>query len=111
MRGSDYNQSAMFSYLSPEERIPLNHPLRSISEMSNRALKDLSGCFAKMYSGFGRESIAPEKLLKALLLQVLFTVRSERRLMEDLEYNLLYRWFVGLNMDEPVWDRTVFSKN
>lgn len=111
MRGSDYNQSAMFSYLSPEERIPLDHPLRPILEMSTRALQDLSGRFTKMYSDLGRESIAPEKLLKGLLLQILYTIRSERMLMEQLEYNLLFRWFVGLNMDEPVWDRTVFSKN
>jgi transposase len=111
MRGIDCNQSAMFSYLSPEERIPLDHPLRPILKMANRALEDLCGRFAKMYSALGRESIPPEKLLRALLLQVLYTIRSERMLMEQLEYNLLFRWFVGLNMDEAVWDRTVFSKN
>jgi len=111
MRGSDYNQSAMFSYLSPEERIPEDHPLRAICEMSNRALRELSGRFAKMYSGLGRASVAPEQLLRALLLQVLYSIRSERMLIEQLQYNLLYRWFVGLNVDEAIWDRTVFSKN
>jgi len=111
MRGSDYNQSAMFSYLSPDERIPQDHPLRPVLEMSNRALEQLSGRFAKMYSELGRVSIPPEQLLRALLLQVLYTIRSERMLMEQLEYNLLFRWFVGLSMDEAVWDRTVFSKN
>ena len=111
MRGHDYQQSAMYSYLSPEERVPVNHPLRSIRKMTDRVLKDLTRKFAAMYSVTGRPSIAPEKLLRALLLQVLYTVRSERLLMEQLEYNLLFRWFVGLNMDEPVWVPTVFSKN
>src|SRR5450432_935625 len=111
MRGHDYQQSAMYSYLSPEERVPVNHPLRSIQKMTDRVLKDLTRKFAAMYSVTGRPSIAPEKLLRALLLQVLYTVRSERLLMEQLEYNLLFRWFVGLNMDEPVWVPTVFSKN
>ena len=111
MRGHDYQQSAMYSYLSPEERVPVDHPLRSIREMTDRVLKELSRKFTEMYSATGRPSIAPEKLLRALLLQVLYTVRSERLLMEQLQYNLLFRWFVGLNMDEPVWVPTVFSKN
>ena len=101
----------MYSYLSPEQRVPADHPLRSIREMTDRALKGLSRKFNAMYSATGRPSIAPEKLLRALLLQVLYTVRSERLLMEQLEYNLLFRWFVGLNMDEAVWVPTVFSKN
>ena len=111
MRGFDSQQSAMFSYSSPEERVPANHPLRPIREMSDRALEGLTRKFNEIYSATGRPSIAPEKLLRALLLQVLYTVRSERLLMEQLEYNLLFRWFVGLNMDEPVWVATVFSKN
>src|SRR5436190_18187959 len=111
MRGFDSQQSAMFSYLSPEQRVPADHPLRPIREMSDRALEGLTRKFNEIYSATGRPSIAPEKLLRALLLQVLYTVRSERLLMEQLEYNLLFRWFVGLNMDEPVWVATVFSKN
>lgn len=101
----------MFSYLSPEQRVPAEHPLRPIRVLVDTALKGLSASFEEIYSASGRPSIAPEKLLRALLLQVLFTVRSERLLMEQLEYNLLYRWFVGLNMDEPVWVASVFSKN
>lgn len=111
MRGTDTQQSSMFSYLSPEERVPANHPLRPIRRMVDDALKALSPSFSRLYSAFGRPSIPPEKLLRALLLQVLYTVRSERMLMEQLEYNLLFRWFVGLNMDEAVWVPTVFSKN
>ena len=111
MRGPDTQQSAMFSYLSPEQRVPADHPLRQIRMMVDKALNALSPAFDKMYVAFGRPSIAPEKLLRALLLQVLYTVRSERMLMEQLEYNLLFRWFVGLNMDEAVWVPTVFSKN
>lgn len=111
MRGTDIQQSAMFSYLCPEERVPTEHPLRPIRAMVDRALKALSASFTRMYSAIGRPSIPPEKLLRALLLQVLYSVRSERMLMEQLEYNLLFRWFVGLNMDEPVWVPTVFSKN
>src|SRR5207249_3270235 len=111
MRGPDTQQSAMFSYLSPEKRVPTGHPLRRIREMVDRALQALSPAFEEIYSAFGRPSIAPEKLLRALLLQVLYTIRSERMLMEQLEYNLLFRWFVGLNIDDPVWDPTVFSKN
>ena len=111
MRGSDTQQGSMFSYLSPEERVPVKHPLRSIRLLVDEALKTLSPAFDRLYSTFGRPSIAPEKLLRALLLQVLYTVRSERMLMEQLEYNLLFRWFVGLNMDEVVWVPTVFTKN
>ena len=102
MRGTDTQQSSMFSYLSPEERVPVDHPLRAIRIMADVALKALSPAFSGLYSVFGRPSIPPEKLLRALLLQVLYTVRSERMLMEQLEYNLLFRWFVGLNMDEAV---------
>jgi transposase len=111
MRGQDTQQSTMFSYLSPEQRVPADHPLRRIRPMVELALKALSPTFDEMYSAFGRPSIAPEKLLKALLLQVLYTIRSERLLMEQLGYNLLFRWFVGLNMDESVWVPTVYSKN
>ena len=111
MRGDDRDQTFMFSYLSPEDRVPADHPLRRVRLMTDEALRELSGEFAKLYSPLGRPSIAPEKLLRGLLLQVFFSVRSERLLMEQLNYNLLFRWFVGLSMDEPVWDATVFSKN
>jgi len=111
MRGLDFQQSTMYSYLSPEQRVPSNHPLRSIREITNKILKELSGVFGRMYSQIGRPSIPPEQLLRALLLQVLYTIRSERMLMEQLEYNLLFRWFVGLNMDDAVWDPTVYTKN
>lgn len=111
MRGLDAQQSAMFSYLSPEQRVPSGHPLRKVREMTDRLLGELSDLFDEMYSTMGRPSIAPEKLLRALLLQVLYTVRSERMLIEQLDYNLLFRWFVGLNMDDAVWDVTVFTKN
>src|SRR6201990_3071033 len=111
MRGTDTQQSGMFSYLSPEERVPERHPVRAIRRMTDEVLKGLSGKFHALYSATGRPSIAPEKLLRARLLQVLYTVRSERLLMEQLQYNLLFRWFVGLNMDEPVWVATVFTKN
>jgi transposase len=111
MRGTDTQQSAMFSYLSPDQRVPADHPLRRIRIMVDDGLKALSRDFSRMYSAYGRPSIPPEKLLRALLLQLLYTIRSERMLMEQLEYNLLFRWFVGLNMDEVVWVPTVFSKN
>jgi len=111
MRGQDRQQGAMFSYISPEDRVPAEHPLRPVREMADVALKALSPVFDQMYVAFGRPSIAPEKLLRALLIQVLYSVRSERMLMEQLEYNLLFRWFVGMNMDEGVWVPTVFSKN
>jgi transposase len=111
MRGTDHQQSTMFSYVSPEERVPAKHPLRVIRTMTDEALTELSPRFDAMYSTEGRPSIAPEKLLRALLLQALYTVRSERLLMEELAYNLLFRWFVGLSMDDDVWVPTVFSKN
>src|SRR5579862_4856863 len=111
MRGPDHQQAAMLSYLSPEQRVPSDHPLRAIRLITDTLLKEMSRLFSRMYSQIGRPSIPPEKLLRALLLQVLYTIRSERMLMEQLEYNLLFRWFVGLNMDEPVWDVTVFTKN
>lgn len=111
MRGDDVQQQAMFSYLSPEARVPQEHPLRPIRKMVNQALAELSGEFQAMYSREGRPSIPPEKLLRALLLQVLYTIRSARLLMEQLDYNLLFRWFVGLSMDDQVWDHSVFSKN
>jgi len=111
MRGDDIHQDAMFSYLSPEARVPRDHPLRPVRDMVNQALAELSGDFQAMYSREGRPSIPPEKLLRALLLQVLYTIRSERLLMEQLDYNLLFRWFVGLSMDDKVWNHSVFSKN
>src|SRR6266568_3903691 len=111
MRGADRQTAAMFSYLSPETLVPENHPLRAIRPLVNAALERLSGNFHRIYSAFGRDSIAPEKLLRALLLQAFFSVRSERQLMEQLTYNMMFRWFVGLSMDAPVWDVTVFTKN
>lgn len=111
MRGHDQHQEGMFSYLSAEQRVPSDHPLRRVRGMTDRALQALSPQFHELYSRYGRPSIAPEKLLRALLLQALYSVRSERLLMESLNYNLLFRWFVGLNVDEPVWDVTVFTKN
>jgi transposase len=111
MRGTDIQQSAIFSYVSPEERVPAGHPLRKVREITDRVLDKMSDSFGRMYSKMGRPSIAPEKLLRALLLQILYTVRSERMLMEQLDYNLLFRWFVGLNLDDAVWDVTVFTKN
>jgi transposase len=111
MRGEDRDAAAMFSYVSPERRVPKDHPLRPIREMVDTALKELSPRFAAIYSRVGRPSIPPEKLLRALLLQVFYTIRSERLLMEQLDYNLLFRWFVGLEMDDAVWDVTVFTKN
>ena len=101
----------MFSYLSPEERVPADHPLRALLVIAQRVLAQMSGLFDQMYSSTGRPSVPPERLLRALLLQILYTVRSERMLMEQLNYNLLFRWFVGLNMDDAVWDVTVFTKN
>jgi transposase len=111
MRGADRQQAHLFSYVSPERRIPADHPLRAMRVTVDAALERLSGRFATLYSRIGRPSIAPEKLLRALLLQVFYSVRSERLLMEQLEYNLLFRWFVGLNVDDPVWDPTTFTKN
>jgi transposase len=111
MRGTDSEQSAMFSYISAERRVPKDHPLRAIRTLADRALKQLSKGFDALYAPNGRPSIAPERLLRTLLLQVLYTVRSERLLMEQLDYNFLFRWFVGLSIDDPVWDVTVFTKN
>lgn len=111
MRGDDRQQGAMFSYISPEARVPAEHPLRTLRAMVDQVLAELSPQLEQLYAPTGRPSIAPEKLLRALLLQVLYTVRSERLLMEQLDYNLLFRWFVGLNLDDPVWDATVFTKN
>ena len=111
MRGDDRHPDAMFSYVAPEQRVPADHPLRAIRTMVDTALRELSPEFARLYPKTGRPSIPPEKLLRALLLQMLYSVRSERQLMEQLDYNLLFRWFVGLNMDDPVWDATVFTKN
>ena len=111
MRGSDTQQQKLFSYISPESRVPQSHPLRPIREMTNKALEDLSRMFKETYSKVGRPSIAPEKLLRSLLLQVLYSIRSERMLAEQLDYNLLFRWFVGLSMDDPIWDHSTYSKN
>ena len=111
MRGPDQKQDVIFSYLSPEERVPADHPLRQIRTLVDGVLKEMSAQFGKLYSDVGRPSIAPERLLRALLLQIFYSVRSERLLMEQLDYNLLFRWFVGMNMDEPVWVATVFTKN
>jgi transposase len=111
MRSKDIQKTAMWSYISPEQRVPADHPLRPIREMANAALLTLSPDFERIYAPWGRPSIPPERLLRALLLQVLYTVRSERMLMEQLEYNMLFRWFVGLNLDDPIWDVTVFTKN
>jgi transposase len=111
MRGPDQKQDAIFSYLSPEERVPADHPLRKIRTLVDGVLKDMSPQFGKLYSEVGRPSIAPERLLRALLLQIFYSVRSERLLMEQLDYNLLFRWFVGMNMDDEVWVATVFTKN
>ena len=111
MRGQDTQQAGLFSYLSPEERVPATHPLRPIRQDVDTALTALSPQLTKLYAQTGRPSIAPEKLLRALLLQVLYSLRSERLLMEELQYNLLFRWFVGLDLDAPVWDVTVFTKN
>src|SRR5262245_20488262 len=111
MRGTDRQQSSMFSYISAEQRVPKDHPPRAIRAMVDAALSELRRQFDPIYASNGRPSIPPEKLLRALLLQVLYTVRSERLLMEQLDYNFLFRWFVGLNIDDPVWDPTVFTKN
>src|SRR4030081_183580 len=111
MRGDDKQQMGVFSYVSAEQRVPADHPLRAIRTMVDEALAGLSGHFDTLYAVSGRRSIAPEKLVRALLLQALYSVRSERQLMEQMDYNLLFRWFVGLNMDDPIWDVTVFTKN
>jgi transposase len=111
MRGEDERSEGFFSYVRLEARIPADHPLRAIRELVDTALRDLSATFDKLYARDGRPSIPPERLLRALLLQAFYTVRSERQLMEQLDYNLLFRWFVGLSADDPVWDATVFCKN
>ena len=111
MRGDDEKQDGAFSYVSAERRIPKDHPLRAIRSMTDQVLRELSPRFEKIYSPLGRPSIPPEQLLRALLLQILYTVRSERLLMEQLDYNILFRWFVGLSMDDEVWNPTVFTKN
>lgn len=111
MRGELAETDAVFSYISPAQRVPQDHPLRAVRRMADEALTALSSQFQKLYSHTGRPSVPPERLLRALLLQVLYSVRSERLLMEQLDYNLLFRWFVGLGMDDPVWDATVFTKN
>ena len=111
MRGTDRETGKLFSYASPESLVPQDHPLRAIRQLVNTALDRLSPAFAAIYAEGGRPSIAPERLLRALLLQALFTIRSERQLMQQITYNMLFRWFVGLAMDVPVWDVTVFTKN
>src|SRR6201994_4670893 len=111
MRGSDERSGELFSYVDIEDRVPAGHPLRLIRRIVNEVLAALDGEFTKLYADSGRPSIAPERLLRALLLQVFYTIRSERQLMEQLHYNFLYRWFVGLGVDDPVWVPTVFTKN
>src|SRR5712671_4315985 len=111
MRGDDRRPEPMFSYVSAEERIPRDHPLRAIRALVDEILRDMSRDFSRVYATTGRPSIPPEQLLRALLLQIFYSIRSERLLMEQLEYNILFRWFVGLMMDEAVWAPTVFTKN
>jgi len=111
MRGDDRQQADMYSYISPEERVRANHPLRTVRAMADEALKNMSKRFDTMYAKTGRPSIPPEKLLRAQLIQMLYSIRSERLLMEEIDYSMLFRWFVGMNLDEPVWDVTVFTKN
>jgi transposase len=111
MRGRDHQQADMYSYLSPEQRVRENHPLRKIRAMADEALASMSERFDGMYAKTGRPSIPPEKLLRAQLIQMLYSIRSERLLMEEIDYSMLFRWFVGMNLDEPVWDATVFTKN
>src|SRR5580765_7912316 len=111
MRGTDHKQADMYSYLSPEMRVRGDHPLRAIRAMADQALAQMNDRFDSMYAKTGRPSIPPEKLLRAQLIQMLYSVRSERLLMEEIDYSMLFRWFVGMNLDEPVWDVTVFTKN
>jgi transposase len=111
MRGAFVDQGGLFSYISPEARVPTSHPLRKIRELVREVLGELNRSLGKLYASEGRPSIPPEQLLSALLLQVFYGIRSERQLMEQLDYNLLYRWFVGLSPDDPVWDPTTFTKN
>ena len=111
MRGTDETSGSLFSYVDLEDRIPTRHPLRKIRQVVNDALVSLDGDFAAIYADFGRPSIAPERLIRASLIQILFSIRSERQLMEQMQYNLMFRWFVGLGIDDPVWVPTVFTKN
>src|SRR6056297_4147295 len=111
MRGTDEASGSLFSYVDVEERVPSGHPLRKIRQIVNDALASLDGEFDALYTKDGRPSIAPERLIRASLLQMLFSIRSERQLMEQMDYNLLFRWFVGLGVDDPVWVPTVFTKN
>jgi transposase len=111
MRGTDQQQGHVFSYISPERRVRKDHPLRPIRTVVDKVLKERSAEFAKIYPKVSRPSIPPEQLLRALLLQMLYSVRSERLLIEEIDYNILFRWFVGLNLDDAVWDATVFTKN
>jgi transposase len=111
MRGDDRQPDSMFSYVSPEQRVPRDHPLRAIRALVDAILREMSGEFSTLYSRIGRPSIPPERLLRAQLLQIFYSIRSERLLMEQLDYNILFRWFVGMDMDEPVWAPTVFTKN
>ena len=111
MRGTDATSGSLFSYVDLEDRIPARHLLRKIRQVVNDALASLDGEFAPLYADFGRPSIAPERLIRASLIQILFSVRSERQLMEQMQYNLMFRWFVGLGIDDPVWVATVFTKN
>jgi transposase len=111
MRGDDRQPDSMFSYVSPEQRVPRDHPLRAVRRLVDEALHDMSREFDRLYAAVGRPSVPPERLLRAQLLQVFYSIRSERLLMEQLDYNILFRWFVGLEMDEPVWTPTVFTKN
>lgn len=111
MRGTDKRSGELLSYVDLESRVRADHPLRAIRSVVSEALDALSGAFTVLYSGLGRPSIAPEMLLRAMLLQAFYSVRSERQLMERLEFDLLFRWFVGLGIDEPVWDHSTFSKN
>lgn len=111
MRGDDPRHESMFSYITPEKRVRADHPLRPIRRMTDAAFARLSPRFDRLYSTIGRPSIPPEQLLRALLLQMLYSIRSERLLMEELDYSVLYRWFVGLSLDDPIWDATTFTKN
>ncbi|HER27426.1 MAG TPA: IS5 family transposase, partial [Rhodospirillales bacterium] len=111
MRGSDQTSGNFFSYIDLEDRVPANHPLRTIREIVNDVLVSLSSDFESMYARMGRPSMPPEQLLRALLLQAFYTIRSERQLMEQLDFNILFRWFVGLSMDDLVWDPSTFCKN
>jgi transposase len=111
MRGDDRQPDSMFSYVSPEQRVPPDHPLRAIRGVVDAVLRDMSRDFDRLYATVGRPSVPPERLLRAQLLQIFYSIRSERLLMEQLDYNILFRWFVGLDMDEPIWTPTVFTKN